>query len=187
MPTVQFIHDHGIRPPTLIKTNEFTAPFQEIVNTYGIPNYKEVNPAVFAIVTFPFEYGIMFGDIGHGCFFLTCGLLLCLFSDQLKKYVPSLEGVLYARYLFLLMGLFAAFCGLMYNDFVSIPLFLFGDSCYPLDQRFKDGEIDNSVEMVAKDDCVYPIGIDPAWYLTPNELTFLNSLKMKVSVIVGVS
>ncbi len=94
---------------------------------------------------------------------------------------------MYARYMFLLMGLFATFCGLMYNDFVSIPLFVFGDSCYPLDQRFKDGEIDNTVEMIQKEDCVYPAGIDPAWYLTPNELTFMNSLKMKVSVILGVS
>ena len=37
-----------------------------------------------------------------------------------------------------------------------------------------------------KPDCVYPIGIDPAWYMGTNELAFLNSLKMKLSVILGV-
>ena len=39
---------------------------------------------------------------------------------------------------------------------------------------------------IPKDDCVYPIGIDPMWYMGANELTFMNSLKMKLSVIFGV-
>jgi len=33
---------------------------------------------------------------------------------------------------------------------------------------------------------MYPLGIDPIWYLSKNELSFQNSLKMKISVILGV-
>jgi V-type H+-transporting ATPase subunit a len=33
---------------------------------------------------------------------------------------------------------------------------------------------------------VYPVGIDPIWYMSKNELTYVNSLKMKLSVIFGV-
>ena len=73
--------NHGVKPPTMFKTNEFTAGFQEIINTYGIPNYKEVNPTVFACVTFPFLFGVMFGDIGHGAILLSVGIFLCLFSE----------------------------------------------------------------------------------------------------------
>jgi len=36
-----------------------------------------------------------------------------------------------ARYLFLLMGLFATFCGFIYNDFTSLDTQIFGTGCYP--------------------------------------------------------
>lgn len=63
-------------PPTHIKSNEFVEAFQQIVNTYGVPAYQEVNPTYFTIISFPFLFGVMFGDIGHG-------LLLFLFSSFL--------------------------------------------------------------------------------------------------------
>lgn len=47
--------------------------------------YKEVNPAVFAIVTFPFLFGVMFGDVGHGGLLLIAGILMCLFNDQIQR------------------------------------------------------------------------------------------------------
>ena len=85
IPTLKIVNEHGIRPPTLLRMNEFTFVFQEIVNTYGIPTYKEVNPAVFAIVTFPFLFGIMFGDVGHGFVLFLVGSVLCIFSDVIRR------------------------------------------------------------------------------------------------------
>ena len=35
-------------------------------------------------------------------------------------------------------------------------------------------------------DCTYPFGIDPVWSVANNSLNFTNSLKMKISVIIGV-
>ena len=37
-----------------------------MVDTYGVPTYKEMNPAFYTCVTFPFLFGVMFGDILHG-------------------------------------------------------------------------------------------------------------------------
>lgn len=72
------------------------------------------------------------------------------------------------------MGFFSTYCGLIYNDFTSIPAYIFGNSCY------------NHAALM-REDCTYPVGVDPIWYLAKNELTYMNSLKMKLSVILGVA
>lgn len=124
------IKNTDIKPPTYFKMNEFMAAFQEIVNTYGIPDYKEVNPAVFTAASFPFLFGVMFGDVGHGSVLLLVGIVLCLSHSTVIKKHPNLEGLFYAKYLLLLMGFFATFCGLVYNDLMAIPIFAHWGSCY---------------------------------------------------------
>ena len=113
------------KPPTHFEVNDFTAPFQEIVNTYGIPRYKEINPALFAIAIFPFLFGVMFGDIGHGGAVLAFSIWL-LKDPNAKRVVPDIYNI---RYLVLMMGAFAFYSGWIYNEFFSIPLNVFG-SCY---------------------------------------------------------
>lgn len=161
-------------PPTLIRTDDFTGPFQEVVNTYGIPRYQEINPGLFTVITFPFEFGIMFGDIGHGGLLFAVGCILVRYYEQILK--TPLKAVLRLRYLLFLMGLFALYCGLTYNEFLAIPWNLWG-SCYTR----------NGGMIVDKEEsCTYWLGFDPMWYQAANEVTFFNSLKMKLSIIVGV-
>jgi V-type H+-transporting ATPase subunit a len=99
------------------------------VNTYGVPIFKEVNPALFTIVTFPFLFGIMFGDIMHGIILMSISILLC-FSERKPGTLMGQMGSM--RYLFLLMGFFSTYCGFIYNDMSSVPLKVFGESCYEL-------------------------------------------------------
>lgn len=131
----------------------------------------------------------MFGDIGHGFALFFVGSLLCIFCDMIRAKAPGMEMLLQLRYIVLLMGFFAFYCGLCYNDFMAIPLWLF-ESCYELTPKEPKNphEEPNAVSYHVhyKEDCTYPIGVDPAWYLGLNELTFLNSLKMKIAVILGV-
>jgi V-type H+-transporting ATPase subunit a len=124
----------------------------------------------------------MFGDIGHGFVLFLSGAVMCLGYDFLVTKSPAMEGILRVRYLFLLMGFFATFCGIVYNDFMAIPIFAM-ETCY---ETIDDPHNPGHREAVLKPDCVYPIGIDPTWYLAHNELTYMNSLKMKISVILGV-
>ncbi len=87
----------------------------------------EANPAVITIVTFPFFFGMMFGDMGHGSIIMFFGLILMIFNDKLKN--GSMKSVLPLRYLLFLMGFMATYCGAIYNEFFAIPTNLFG-TCY---------------------------------------------------------
>ena len=165
------------KPPTLILTNSFTSAFQLVVDTYGIPRYKEINPGYFTIITFPFLFGVMFGDIGHGLIVFLLGLYLCFYKNKLENSKNILKKFLFARYFLLLMGFFSIFCGFLYNDFFSIPIYF--SSCYP--KRGSAGE-----ELNKNENCNYKFGLDAVWFISSNELAFTNSLKMKLSVIFGV-
>ena len=56
-----------------------------IVDTYGVPSYREFNPAFFYIVTFPFFFGVMYGDVGHGSILLFAALFMVMFHDRLVE------------------------------------------------------------------------------------------------------
>ena len=119
----------------------------------------------------------MFGDIFAGTLLTSFSLVIFLFGKSSGP--DSILGQAYwFRYLVFLMGVFSLYAGFMYNDFTSLPLYIFGDSCYTYPK--------DSDTPVRTEDCVYPFGVDPAWYLSTDELTFMNSLKMKIAVILGV-
>jgi V-type H+-transporting ATPase subunit a len=101
-----------------------------------------------------------------------------------------------------MMSLFSMYSGLLYNDFFALPLNLFGSRYkYPGCQNGNGTDIcqallkmsgsSNLVDVFAADVSsgknVYPFGLDPIWMSTSNELLFVNSFKMKLSVIVGIS
>lgn len=75
--------NYNIPPPTYFKITELTFVNQMIVDTYGIPNYQEANPTPISIVTFPFMFGMMFGDMGHGSILAMFATFLVLFNDRL--------------------------------------------------------------------------------------------------------
>ena len=93
-----------------------------------MPSYKEINPTLFTITTFPFLYGVMFGDMGHGSLLMIFSLFLIF--HKINKNKPSfLDDLFEARYILVCMAFFSIFCGFMYNDFFGMSLDLFG-SCY---------------------------------------------------------
>jgi len=164
--------DPELTTPTFYKHTDFAGVPQLIVDTYGVPKYKEANPALFTTVTFPFLFAVMFGDVMHGSMLLAIALWVLASGPS----NPAYPG----RYFLLLMGIFATYTGVIYNDYASVPLYLFGDSCY----QYTAG---HAKPHIPDPGCVYPVGIDPAWYLGTTELTVLNSIKMKIAVIFGVA
>lgn len=180
------IMDAHESPPTYFRTNRFTNAYQEIVDAYGVARYQEANPAVYTIITFPFLFAVMFGDWGHGLCLLLLALSLIareskLSSQRLGSFMEMLFG---GRYVVLLMSLFSIYCGLIYNEFFSIPFHIFGQSAY----KCRDATCsDSHTAGLVKFRDPYPFGVDPSWRGSRSELPFLNSLKMKMSILLGVA
>lgn len=179
---------HEIRtnktPPTYLKTNKFTEAFQTIVNAYGTATYREVNPSLPVIVTFPFLFAVMFGDFGHASIMLSAALAMIYWERPLKKVTFELFAmVYYGRYIALVMAGFSVFTGLIYNDVFSKSMTLF-DSAWEWDvpADFHEGM---SISAKLKGDYRYPFGLDYIWHSTENDLLFSNSYKMKMSIILG--
>ncbi|CAL5200304.1 unnamed protein product [Lathyrus oleraceus] len=173
-------------PPTYFRTNTFTNPYQEIVDAYGVARYQEANPAVYTTVVFPFLFAMMFGDWGHGICLLLGALVLISRENKLstQKLGSFMEMLFGGRYVILLMSLFSIYCGLIYNEFFSVPFHIFGPSAFQCrDTSCRDA---HTIGLVKYRD-PYPFGVDPSWRGSRTELAFLNSMKMKMSILFGVA
>ncbi|XP_009992437.1 PREDICTED: V-type proton ATPase 116 kDa subunit a isoform 1 isoform X3 [Chaetura pelagica] len=187
-------------PPTYNKTNKFTSGFQNIVDAYGIGTYREINPAPYTIITFPFLFAVMFGDFGHGILMTLIAVWMVLRESRIlsqKSDNEMFNMVFNGRYIILLMGLFSTYTGLIYNDCFSKSLNLFGSSWSVRPMFYPRGnwtdEVVATTPLLQLDPALagvfggpYPFGIDPIWNIATNKLAFLNSFKMKMSVILGI-
>lgn len=173
-------------PPTYFRTNRLTSAFQEIVDAYGVARYQEANPAVYTVITFPFLFAVMFGDWGHGICLLLGALFLISRESKLnnQKLGSFMEMLFGGRYVLLLMSLFSIYCGLIYNEFFSVPYHIFGSSAY----KCRDNSCSDAHTIgLVKYSNPYPFGVDPSWRGSRSELPFLNSLKMKMSILLGIA
>lgn len=179
-----------LTPPTYFKTNKFTQVFQDIVESYGVAEYHEVNPAPFTVITFPFLFAVMFGDIGHG-FVMFLGALYVVLNEKRmnrRKLNEFMIAIYDGRYMLLLMGIFSIFTGAIYNEFFAVPLDLFTSRWKFTEESVMACGIDNcSVPGDVKSPIApYPFGFDPVWKGSQTGLVFFNSYKMKLSIVLGV-
>lgn len=170
-------------PPTYIKTNKFTLAFQTIIDAYGTAKYKEVNPGLPTIVTFPFLFAVMFGDFGHGFIMTLAALAMIKWEKQLSrgKLDELFSMAFFGRYIMLMMGIFSMYTGLIYCDAFSKPLPLF-KSMWEWPEDFKAGD---ALEATRIKGHTYAFGLDWNWHSTENDLLFSNSYKMKLSILLG--
>uniref|UniRef100_U5EY09 V-type proton ATPase subunit a n=1 Tax=Corethrella appendiculata TaxID=1370023 RepID=U5EY09_9DIPT len=192
IPSFLNVIDTNEAPPTFNRTNKFTRGFQNLIDAYGIASYRECNPALYTIITFPFLFGIMFGDLGHGLIMFLFALWMVTGEKKLgaKKSTNEIWNIFFGgRYIILLMGIFSCYTGFVYNDVFSKSMNIFGSSwtiTYNVSTVMtnKDLQLNPGSDQLHED--VYPIGLDPVWQLATNKIIFLNSYKMKLSIIFGV-
>lgn len=156
-----------------------------LIDAYGVGNYQEVNPGLYTIVTFPFLFAVMFGDLGHGILMFLVAAYIVYFEQKLieKKIDNEIWTIFFGgRYIVLMMSLFSMYTGLLYNDIFSISMNIFGSSWFGSESII---ELDN--DKLTLDPTYnytqtpYFMGMDPVWqvgtirptkYLLPSFLYF---------------
>lgn len=155
-------------PPTYNRTNKFTRGFQNIVDAYGVANYREVNPTPFTIITFPFLFAVMFGDAGHGFIMTLVAAWMVLKEKGIiaqKSQNEIFNTFFNGRYIILLMGVFSVYTGFLYNDVFSKSLNIFGSSWNAYNPESDITKFYNKHTILDPQgnfsQTPYPFGVDP--------------------------
>ncbi len=94
-------------PPTAVRQPALLRPLRTLVTTFGTPNYREIDPTLFAGPLFILMFGIMFGDVGQGLILAAAGWLL------VRGYL--LRGNRNFGWILLASGVSATVFGLLYG------------------------------------------------------------------------
>jgi len=62
-----------INVPTKLDNIKLLKPFESLVSTYGLPDYKEIDPTFYVMFGFALMFGMMFGDLGQGAVLAMAG------------------------------------------------------------------------------------------------------------------
>jgi V/A-type H+-transporting ATPase subunit I len=96
--------------PVALEQVSLLNAFQSLVTTYSCPLYGEVDPTPLMALTFPLIFGIMFGDVGHGCLLLLLGILLA------SRAVKALRGLANFGVVVAACGVVSMIFGLLYGS-----------------------------------------------------------------------
>ena len=122
---------------------------------------------IFAFITFPFFFGLMFGDVGHGIILLCVGIFLW----HSQKYKKKENNIKYASsWVLIFSALFSIYAGLIYNEIFSRPFL----ALFTSNKIYDTSKSSNFV-----------FGISPKWTISSNKMLFINSFKMKLSIILA--
>ena len=98
-----------LRPPRPLRF------FVPMVEAYGLPRYRELEPTVFAAVSWLLMFGVMFGDAGQGAVIALAG------GVAARSGRP--EGTRRLGSILLYAGLSGMFFGIVYGSFFGLPAF----------------------------------------------------------------
>jgi hypothetical protein len=123
----------GVVRPTLLRVGDSLSAFYSIVDTYGTPAYGELHPGVLTVITFPFLFAVMFGDVGHGAILTLFALYLfqsssssaSSYAQRARDAADWMSSLRPARFLLLLCGVFSIYVGFIYNECFSVALHIF--------------------------------------------------------------
>ena len=82
-----------LTPPTKLKNRGIFKPFEWFVEMYGLPNYREMDPTKFMMLSYALFFGLMFGDVGQGLVLFFLGLFGYLKTKKPLMAIVATLGV----------------------------------------------------------------------------------------------
>ncbi|MFQ5998147.1 MAG: V-type ATPase 116kDa subunit family protein, partial [Candidatus Bathyarchaeia archaeon] len=99
--------EKGDRPPSAMRFPKLMTAYAKLTGGYGVPNYRELDPTMITIFTFPVLFGLMFGDIGQGAIVLIGGFLIRPIFKRLKVSGPLWDPLVQGRNIIITCGMMA--------------------------------------------------------------------------------
>lgn len=99
-----------VEPPTRMADEGLRRLARPLVRTYSVVPYEDVDPSIFAAVTYVLMFGMMFGDVGHGLILAVAGALLARSEHPRLQVIRRLWVFPFAA------GLAATVFGLLYGE-----------------------------------------------------------------------
>ena len=163
-------HDEGENdpPPSNFKFPSMIQPFQGIVNAYGVPSHREINPGIFVALSFPIFFGIMFPDVGHGLILLLVGLW-ALHVRKTKKIKGDIGKMIFnGAEAIILCGIFSIFFGFFFGE-------IFG---YHLTEKIPSTKKHFPLMRYMLSEKMF--------HLVEHDETQFNKFKIKLAIVIGV-
>ena len=109
-------------PPVVQDNPDVAKPFELLVNTVNHPKYTELDPTFIVLLTFPFAFGFMIGDIGYGLVYVAMGLGLYKASDSEALSALGVIGIWSGAFTMLFGYLYGEIFGLHIDVVAQPPL-----------------------------------------------------------------
>lgn len=90
--------------PVLLRPPRYLRAFGMLLEAYGLPRYREIEPTVFVALSYVLMFGMMFGDVGHGAVLALAGWWMYWTGRRLGMLLvcagiaSSAFGVVYGSY-----------------------------------------------------------------------------------------
>ena len=97
--------------PTLLRNNKFSANYEPVLASYGLPKHGKVDPTVIMSAFYMFFFGMMLSDAGYGL------LMVIGTAIVLKKYPNMAENMKKMITMFFWCGVSTTFWGFMFGGF----------------------------------------------------------------------